>query len=281
MFYICYNSITYNKDNNQQITIISNELRIYYEYTNIMPHRFFISLYKNLLDTLFPWQCLYCHKETKNDWPLCEECFQQINLNLEFICPYCLKQITDYRHPHPSCQDKTSLAALGAVSSYQNSVLKETIHCFKYQGVINLISPLTILLKNFLSNSFFFQNLLQNEQELLIIPLPLHFKKKKERGFNQSELLALKISQFFNLNYSDKPLIRKINNPPQFSLKDINLRKSNVEGIFEIKNEISVRNKIILLVDDVYTTGATLNEAAKILKHNGAKKVIGVVLARD
>ncbi len=246
-----------------------------------MPHRFFISLYKNLLDTLFPWQCLNCRQETQNDWPLCENCFKQIKLNSEFICPYCFRQITDWKNPHSFCRRKTHLDALGAASNYQNSVLKESIHCFKYQKIINLVNPLSILLKDFLINSFFFQNLLQNKKEkILVVPLPLHFRKKKERGFNQSELLALKISQFFNLNYSDKSLIRKINNPPQFSLKDINLRKSNVEGIFEIKNKILVQNKIILLVDDVYTTGATLNEAAKILKLNDAKKVIGIVLAK-
>ncbi|HPP65003.1 MAG TPA: ComF family protein [Candidatus Paceibacterota bacterium] len=247
-----------------------------------MPHRFFISLYKNLLDTLFPWQCLNCHQETKNDWPLCDDCLKQINLNSEFVCPYCFKQITDWRKLHSFCRKKSYLSALGAVSSYQNNVLKETIHYFKYQKIINLINPLSCLLKEFLLDSFFFQNLVKDKkEEILVVPLPLHSKKKKERGFNQSELLALKISQFFNLNYNDKVLIRKINNPPQFSLKEINLRKENVKNIFEIQNKQLIQNKIVLLVDDVYTTGATLNEAAKTLKQNDAKKVIGVVLAKD
>lgn len=237
-------------------------------------HRFF----NFLLDLLFPWQCLYCYQEVKNDYPLCKDCFHQIPLFDDFICPVCQKRLSGINQKHRSCQGKTHLTALGVVSSYENNILKEVIHHFKYKKVKNLAQPLSLLAIQFLENSFYFSQLPKNN--LLIIPLPLHLKKKRQRGFNQSELIAKEVANHFYLSYETDILLRVINNSPQVSLENSDLRKKNVKDIFKVKNQESIRNKTILLLDDVYTTGATMEEAAKILKQNNAKKVIGLVLAK-
>jgi ComF family protein len=256
-----------------------------------MPHRFF----NFLLDLLFPWQCLYCQKEVENDYPLCKDCFHQIPIFDDFICPVCQKRLSGINQKHRSCQGKTHLTALGVVSSYDNSILKEVIHHFKYKKIKNLAQPLSLLTIQFLENSFYFSQLPKNN--LLIIPLPLHLRKEKQRGFNQSELIAKKVTDYFHFPLRSDILLRVINNPAQVNIKGIEQRKLNVQGIFQIQNKDYLfslclrrrgfarnrevlKNKTIILIDDVYTTGATMEEAAKVLKLNGAKKVIGLVLAK-
>jgi len=261
-----------------------------------MPHRFFISnevkkkvlpskarqvlisLYRFLLDLIFPWQCVYCHQEVENDYPLCESCFQQIPIFDDFICSVCQRKLTLDRNLHQYCRQKTKLEALGVVSSYQNNILKETIHNFKYNKITSLSQPLSLLMIKFLEQSYFFSQL--SKDSLLIIPLPLHLKKKRQRGFNQSELIAQKIADYFHFPLCSDILLRIINNPAQVNIKGIEQRKFNVQGIFQVQNKEILKNKIILLIDDVYTTGATMEEAAKTLKQNNAKKVIGLVLAK-
>ena len=238
-----------------------------------LPRRFF----NFLLDLLFPWQCLYCHRETANNYPLCSDCFNQISIFDDFICPICQKLMTP-NATHQSCRQKTKLDALGCINSYHHDILRETIHYFKYNKIISLSQPLSMLMIKFLEESLFFSQL--PKDNILLIPLALHLKKKKQRGFNQSELLAKEIANHFKLEYNSHLLTRIKNNPPQVNIKNSEQRKLNVSGIFRIKDRQNLSRKIIILIDDVYTTGATMNEAAKILKKAGAKKVIGLVLAK-
>jgi len=239
-----------------------------------MPRRFF----NFLLDLLFPWQCIYCHREVESDYPLCKDCLHQIPIFDDFICPVCQKRLSNSNQKHHSCQGKTHLTALGVISLYENPILKETIRYFKYKQIKSLVQPLSLLAIQFLENSFYFSQLPKNN--LLIIPLPLHLRKKKQRGFNQSELIAKKVVDYFHFPLRSDILLRIINNPAQVTIKGIEQRKLNVQGIFQVRNRETLKNKFVFLIDDVYTTGATMEEAAKFLKLNGAKKVIGLVLAK-
>jgi len=238
------------------------------------PHRFF----NFLLDLLFPWQCLYCHQEVEDEYPLCKDCLHQIPIFDNFICPVCQKRLTQDKQIHYSCRGKTKLSALGIVSSYKNSILKETIHYFKYKKIKGLVQPLSLLAIQFLENSFYFSQLPKNN--LLIIPLPLHLRKEKQRGFNQSELIAKKVADYFHFPIRSDILLRIINNPAQVTMKNVSDRKFNIQGVFQVKNEDNLKHKTIILIDDVYTTGATMEEAAKTLKQAEAKQVIGLVLAK-
>ncbi len=239
-----------------------------------MPHRFL----KLFLDTFFPWQCVSCKKEVHLPYPLCKKCQRNIPINYSFICPVCKKRIINFSKR--SCFCKTNIFALGVVSFYENSIIRKTIHLFKYQPIISLQKPLANLIIKFLKETSFFSEI--NKKNILLIPIPLHKRKRRQRGFNQSELLTKAIASHFSLNFHSKILLRIKNNPPQAKINNFIKRKENIKDVFQISSShlTLIKNKWIILIDDVYTSGATMQEAAEVLKKNDAKKVIGLVLAR-
>lgn len=111
-----------------------------------------------------------------------------------------------------------------------------------------------------------------------MIPVPLHRARKRERGFNQSEILAEGISQVLDRTTLNTVLKRKRNTKDQTHL-NVQQRKENVEGAFVVAHPDKVMGKMIILVDDVMTTGATLNECAKMLLEAGAIRIFAVTLA--
>lgn len=245
-----------------------------------MPCRFFnfLSFFWNVfLETIFPWHCCFCKKETQH-YPLCQNCQENIIINHFFICPHCNKTIIDLSEN--CCSSKESLDVLGYASSYQNPILKQVIHVFKYQRIVSLQKPLSNLMIKYLEKTKSLPILKQ--KDILLISIPLHFKKQKQRSFNQSELLTKNIASYFKFPTDFNILIRIKNNPSQAKTQGFIKKKQNVKNIFEISKKQThlIKDKWIILIDDVYTSGATMQEAAKVLKQNGAKKVIGLVLAK-
>jgi len=216
-----------------------------------------------LLNLLFPQECLYCHREIDRPYPLCQKCEESIPLFSSWKAPSSIKY----------------LSALGAASSYQNPILQKTIHYFKYRGIISLQFPLSQLLIRFVEQNNYLSSF--PKEDIYVIPIPLSKRKLRQRGFNQAELLARLVASYFHWNYSSNILQRIKNNPPQARLKDKEARRNNVKGIFAFSSSPpKLKGKIIVLIDDVFTTGATMEEAARILKKTGAKKIIGLVLAK-
>ena len=113
----------------------------------------------------------------------------------------------------------------------------------------------------------------------LIVPVPLHSKKLRERGFNQSLILAKEISKKFAVSLDFMTLRRNINTEPQISLGKKE-RESNVHGVFSVTDPDKVKGQRIILVDDVYTSGSTVKECARVLMKNKAAAVVVVTLAR-
>lgn len=118
-----------------------------------------------------------------------------------------------------------------------------------------------------------------DEDKPVVVPVPLHRQKENFRGFNQSCLFGKRIARHFNLEFSDKILVRSKNVPSQTKLTEKE-RQQNVKGIFSISPQIHNSIFNILLIDDVWTTGSTLKEATRVLKEGGAKKVWGITIAR-
>lgn len=239
---------------------------------------------KFILDTLFPISCVICHEE--NLW-FCQNCFEKIEIISEQVCPYCEKISSAGGAICPKCRLYFSkknkvifLHNLLVSAKYKKGGLSKIIHIYKYNFISELNIPLgKIILKALIKNNIPIPD--------LIIPVPLHPRRLRWRGFNQSELLADFISSNLTVGLKiplEKNILqRKKYTQPQMKIKSYKERISNVQGIFCLKKEKlkRIKDKNILLIDDVSTTGSTLLECAKILKSSGAKKVFGAVIARQ
>ncbi|MFC1495872.1 ComF family protein [Candidatus Margulisiibacteriota bacterium] len=202
-------------------------------------------IFESILDLIFP--------------PKCETCFTFVN---EPICKKCLSKIS-YLKP---------AAFINAVGEYEG-VLKKSIKRFKFKKRGRLAKPLSLLMSNYINHHLWKKSI------DLLIPVPLHEKRLQERGFNQSELLCLNITKTLNLPTVAGVLFRKKNTHPQFDLKKRE-RYHNIKGAFEIKGSPLIKEKNILLIDDILTTGSTVRECTSELKSAGAKSVQILALSR-
>lgn len=240
-------------------------------------------IHKFILDTLFPINCLNCGE--RDAW-LCQRCLSEIPSISSQVCPYCEREITTYGQICSQCKlsflkkrEIIPLETLITATKYQERNISRLIHLFKYNFIEDLAEPLgKIIIKSLLENSLPLAD--------LIIPVPLHPRRLRWRGFNQSELLARCISQNLTPGLEIPVLtdaVKRIKfTPPQMKIKSYARRKANLKEAFVfVGSRDDIKNKVILLIDDVSTTGATLFECAKTLKLHGAKKVFGVVVARQ
>ncbi len=178
---------------------------------------------------------------------------------------------------HPGCRKPWGLDGLTAIFSYQG-LIKKAIKKLKYKFVTDLTED---LLEGFLSfcgeNPAFVEFCRQDN--LALIPIPLHPFRLRWRGFNQSELLGEMIAKNLGIKFFPNLLLRVKESSPQAELAKKE-RIKNIRGVFKINSKFLLLNSCFLLFDDIWTTGATLREAGKVLKRNGAKKVWGLTLAR-
>jgi ComF family protein len=242
----------------------------------------FKKLSKFVLDLFFPKSCLGCKKTNTY---LCQDCFNKIELCSNNICFFCHRPSWQGQNCI-ICKNKFSLDRVISATEYKHPLIQEIIKNFKYNYVKELYYPLAQLLIKSLKNA---PNI-SNDSNIILVPIPLHKRRLHERNFNQAELLAKEISQNFSIPMETKILKRKRAILAQAKIKDRESRKENIKDVFEIdkefmkkcvaENENLLKDKIIILVDDVATTGATLSEAAKVLKRAGAKEVWGLVVAK-
>ena len=244
-----------------------------------------------LLDLIFPRFCVGCKKELnlKTASFICEACLNNIALNSGIECHVC--GLRNENGVCRGCRKKTFLSGLFAAGKYQDPILREAIHQFKYQSAESLKKPLAELLIKYLKK----ENLVEKLQLLetrfstfpiVLVPIPLSWRKKLSRGFNQSELLAVEISKYLNLPIVNL-LKRQKFTAPQARITDWKQRKENISGAFELttnNKQLTTHNlrwyNKVILVDDVSTSGSTLEEAARVLKEAGAKEIYGLVVAK-
>jgi ComF family protein len=239
---------------------------------------------KIILDTLFPIRCIMC--ESDDAW-ICDKCFKKIKLLEAQACPYCEKNSTPAGKICAFCREKflakskaIPLDHLVVAAKYKEPGISHMIHLFKYRFIQDLHEPLgRIMVKSIIESNLPLPD--------LIIPVPLHKKRIRWRGFNQSELLANFISQNlaqgFEIPVCTDILSRKKYTTPQMKIKNYAQRKKNLQNSFvlgEGKTTL-IKDKKILLVDDVATTGSTIFECGRILKAGGAHKIYASVVARQ
>lgn len=222
-----------------------------------------------LLDLIFPPRCCACGRN--GQW-FCANCIASITYIQPPICARCGQELEHSRecascrrHPLPA-----SLAGLRAVAHFEGT-LRDAIHALKYEPLFlrAVAEPLGDLLVNYLhQNSLPFT---------VLIPVPLHIEKQRERGYNQAELLARVINRRMN-----KPLVVDALNRERNTISQVGLneseRRQNVRDAFRCVKRLDGTQ--VLLIDDVCTTGATMIECARTLHDAGAMTVWGLTLAR-
>lgn len=213
--------------------------------------------FKHILNYIFPSTCVLCGKLEKN-----------------YLCKKCEKRIEKY-------------SKFSFIEKDSEMIFDRLFYCYYYEKIIrNLLLDYKFRGKSYISN-FFARMLLNCEKTYrffsiydIIIPVPMEKQKKLKRGYNQTELITDIISQNTNI-YNGKDEIIKFRETKRQSSLSVKERKENIKDAFIIKNQNTIYNKRVILFDDIFTTGATVNEISKVLKEAGAKEVLVLVLAKD
>ncbi|MFC1862862.1 ComF family protein [Thermodesulfobacteriota bacterium] len=241
---------------------------------------FFKNIFSGLVDIIYPVRCHACQKfleeNEQGGLAICSDCLKSFVRITSPFCSVCrtpfISRTGENHHCENCLRKRPQYEALGAPFLYEG-VLMGIIHQFKYSGKSHYADSLGHLLASFA------RQWLIDPEHYLMMPVPLHPKKLRQRGFNQSLLLARIVSSIFNAEL-DFLSLKRI----KYSIAQTGLSKKerikNVRKAFEYTGDIDIKDRTIVLVDDVATTGSTLNECARILKKSGCKKVFGLVLAR-
>jgi ComF family protein len=243
-----------------------------------------VNIFRNLIDLIYPPRCPICQAflerekigEMGRELPLCEGCSSSFIQITSPLCPVCGRPFAAGTERDHVCEDclrrRPFFEKARAPYLYEGSLLT-AIHEFKYAEKTYLARPLGLLLSSFA------KTWLHGHRKLLVMPVPLHPKRLRERGFNQSLLLADRVAETLDADLDFSSLKRIRYTKPQTGLGSKE-RKRNVRKAFGVSSREAVKGREVLLVDDVATTGSTLNECARTLKRAGCRQVFCLVLAR-
>ncbi len=217
-----------------------------------------IKIIKQILKLIFPRECFGCG------------CLDTL------VCPNCFKRIPIRPYQREKIKYQDYLDKVLIATFYSHPLVPKLIEQFKYYAQQELANVLGEIMFNFIK-----QNRLEKTlANFYLVPLPLHRRRLLERGFNQSQLLADYLSQCLSLPIISENLWRKKYRKQQAKLS-AKKRLDNIKGAFAIREKNIFFGKKILLVDDVVTTGASLNEAAKVVRLAGASTVWGITIAKN
>lgn len=221
----------------------------------------------SLLDIIFPKRCLGCGKFGKY---FCDQCSPTIRVieEWETVCPMC-ERPAFAGMTHPRCKTAHSLDGLTSFFHY-DSIVKEAVKTLKYRLVTDLAEEFIYLIS---------PNLPIIPSSILV-PIPLHGFRYRDRGFNQAEVLGKLLADRLHIPMRTDILRRVKKIAPQVEVKDRKERLKNMKGVFSINNSELISHKSVVLLDDVFTTGATMRAAGETLKRAGAKHVWAVTMAR-
>ncbi|MFC1659478.1 double zinc ribbon domain-containing protein [Pseudomonadota bacterium] len=238
-------------------------------------------IYNKILDFFFPDHCPMCNKINIKQSGLCADCWSKVKIIKEPACDICNYPFEVEVHEGavcPNCINKWPLYKKARSIFVYNDFISKIIFDFKYRDKINNAKFFTSLLK---SNCQKIINTID-----VIIPVPLHKKRLQERKYNQALLIAKELAKTTNKICIGDLLIRTINNCPQVGLVGKE-RLKNVKNIFTVnesylndKNFERIKDKNVLLIDDVMTTGATLNNCTKALLKHKVNDVYVLTVAR-
>lgn len=219
-----------------------------------------------ILDAVFPHKCV-C-----GEWGtlLCDSCKAQLKIKNTCPCPVC-KKISDYGRTCTACRHKSELTGVMVLGSHKG-ILKDLIWKYKYHFITDLSQVLASLIFEKYGNFI-------RDKRFLVTYVPISRARLNWRGFNQAQLLAREVALKTNLHCEN--LLYKANKVESQVGHSRLERLQNLRGKIRYVGPKEVSTKKVLIIDDVYTTGATLEECAKVLREAGYREIWGLVLSRD
>jgi len=217
-----------------------------------------------VFDFLFPKKCYGCGEYGKD---LCGKCFRELSI-ADQICPECGEE-SPMGWTHEECKKKLGMDGLIVIYDYQDVKMRSIIDGIKFDFNKELVER---VLKNFRFET--------GENFDYLVSVPLYFYRENWRGFNQAEEMASVVGR--KMEVEVKEILRRKQKTKQQSLiLGREMREKNVKGVFEVRKNFKkkLRGKRVLLVDDVFTSGADMRECTKILKKEGVRVVWGLALA--
>jgi competence protein ComFC len=225
----------------------------------------------NILDFFFPKRCLGCGKIGRYFCLNCQTKIRFVALH-ESICPMCEKQAIDGA-THPVCKMRYSLDGLTSFFHYEK-IIQRAIKSIKYRYVSDIAKEFVDLVpQGFLRDSVGIKG------TCVVVPIPLHPSRQKERGFNQAEIMGRMVAKRLQIPLVVGILKRQKKTVPQVEMRDKKQRLKNMDGVFVVEDNNKLPESV-LLFDDVFTTGATMRAAANVLKRAGVRFVRGITMSR-
>lgn len=235
---------------------------------------FILTTYKNAMEFTFPHTCICCDKSIEKEKIFCDDCFSKIPFVEGNLCYRCGRKLNllpiNEKMLCADCLNKRPIYDKARAAFQYNTVSKSCILKFKNTGRMDYKKQFVALLEQAGKDLF--------PDTDIIMPVPLHWRRKVSRGYNQAGVIGKALSKKIKIPYTDKILIRSRHTPKQ-EKKTNKERHKNVKNAFMVKKPRKIKNKTVLLIDDVLTTGATVNTCAKELKKAGAQTVFVLTIA--
>jgi ComF family protein len=237
------------------------------------------AVFHGLISLVIPDDCRLCGHPLReaSRIPVCPQCLASAAhpMEAEYLCGRCRSPFLNRESLNdagmcPACEaEPQGFDSAWSYGAYDGA-LRRLIHVFKYERVDTLAGPLAGMLLDALP---------RDEEFDCVAPMPLHWRKQWDRGFNQAELLAREVARRVGIPYSD--LLKRGKASPAQAGLTFAARRDNVQGAFAIRRKAAARDRHVLLIDDVLTTGATAAAAARVLKRAGkARRISILTLAR-
>lgn len=232
-----------------------------------------MKIIKVLLDVLAPKKCYSCNKE----WHFfCPQC-QCLEYPFENICYYCKSSTKKYLI-HDNCKNNVYYDQIIVLNHYRQRYTKNLIKDAKFNNKHHIYDDFWF----YLYEKFILNHKIINKKDYFIIWVASHFFKKITRWYNWSELLAKSFSSNIKINYKPFVIIKTKNTKSQFLLtREKRLKNLNNSFVINPIYKKTLKNKTIIIVDDVISTWTTINEISKVLKNNWAKKIIWLIIASN
>lgn len=257
--------------------------------------------FSDFLDFLFPNSCLGCGTVLAGGAVACAECAAAVPLHAAFFCAECGAPLrggalrcsgvpfgAEYgdairgdapfpRREAPACHYAPYV--LGAACAYENGFVKGLIHALKFENIRAAADPLADLLARYFESAQTTAEAARDYPQPLVVPVPLHPARERERGFNQAGLIAERFAALLGLPYADNILFKVRRTAAQHELSR-EARRANLRDCFAAPRDPRAAGRSVILVDDVVTSGATFREAATVLLESGASQVLAIATAK-